>query len=675
MTDIAKLRISMETDGVEKAKKELDGLDKSTKGAGKSADSFVGSIGKMVSAATIAGLAFKAVQFGADFLKQSEAAANEAAMGMAKMEAVLRATDHASGMTSKSIMELAEKLSLLSGVDDEAIVSAEALMLTFKRIGEDVFPRAMQAALDMSTTFGGLESATLMLSKALDSPVEGVTALQRAGVRLTDAQKENIEALVEMGKVAQAQNIILSEVESQVGGTAAAVNEASDGSNNLKVAYGNLQETVGAKLLPGTKAFNALLTYQLNALKFGVEALDDNKVAMQRQSTEVIKTTKSYDDYVIGMLEAKKEIKGLTSSEGEMLAFMRDQGNTLQSLTDNSINYSWALNKLTGHYGILTEAEFEAAKGQQAILETGTSVLNFWDMYAPATEQAAIATKEAAQSAEEAAAALEAERVIFEGFVSALYNSANAADYFADRFNNLIYNLAVDPEQLKAIGEMMDKLFFKGEIDTGQLLGGNALLGIEAITRAFDEGILSRKDALDQMMDGFGISAADAADYLSGARDAMSELSALMFGVPSDTFEAVLDDISSLAVQSGLTEDYLLGVYAQLMLIDGKNVNASVTIRSNTVGSASIGYMEQQAGVDLNGNGIVGNATGGEYLVSSPTMFLGGEAGKEKVTFTPLGSENTNYDNQAALIAELRMLPVAIGNAVVNAQVVAEANR
>ena len=626
MTDIAKLRISVETDGVEKAKKELDGLDQSTKGAGKSADSFVGSIEKMVSAATIAGLAFKAVQFGADFLKQSEAAANEAAMGMAKMEAILRATDHASGMTSKSIMELAENLSLLSGVDDEAIVSAQALMLTFKRIGSDVFPRAMQAALDMATTFGGLESATMMLSKALDSPVEGVTALQRAGVRLTDAQKENIEALVEMGKVAEAQNIILSEVESQVGGTAEAMNEASNGANNLKVALGNLQEVVGEGLTPTTKKFNASLV-----------------------------------DYVEGMTEATKQTVILRNALDSGIITMDQYG----SIT-NAARFA------TEYY----DEQVELLRLRLELLNSeAPKTLDFFEMYSPLADLATEATDKVTESAEEAAAAIEAQQKAYADFVSTLYEGGNAADYFAGRFNNLMYNLAVDPEQLKTVGDLLDNLFYGGDIGEGQLLGGNALLGIEAITRAFDEGILSRKDALDQMMDGFGISAEGAAGYLSGARDAMSELSALMFGVPSDTFETVLSDISSLAEQSGLTEEYLLGVYAQLMLIDGKNVNASVTIRSNTVGSASIGYMEQQAGVDLNGNGIVGNATGGEYLVSSPTMFLGGEAGKEKVTFTPLGSENTNYDNQAALIAELRMLPAAIGKEVTNSLVVAEANR
>lgn len=148
-----------------------------------------------------------------------------------------------------AVEELADELRKLTGVDDEVIKGGQTILATFSEVAESagetggVFDRATRAALDLSATgFGSVESASTMLGKALQDPVKGITALSRAGVTFSEDQKNVIKSLVETGDVAKAQQLILKEVEKQVGGTAeASVTE----SEKISTAMGEIRETLG----------------------------------------------------------------------------------------------------------------------------------------------------------------------------------------------------------------------------------------------------------------------------------------------------------------------------------------------------------------------------------------------------------------------------------------------
>lgn len=180
-------------------------------------------------------------------------------------EQIIKSTQGAAKISAEEVSKLATALSNKTGIDDEAIQSAQNLILTFKNVrnevgkGNDIFNRASALALDLSTVMGNDASgAAMQLAKALDNPTKGVNALARSGVSFTAQQKEQIKTLVESGKTLEAQKIILKEVESQVGGTAAAQATAAD---RAKVAFGNLQEQIGNYLLPVVeKVSNYLVT-------------------------------------------------------------------------------------------------------------------------------------------------------------------------------------------------------------------------------------------------------------------------------------------------------------------------------------------------------------------------------------------------------------------------------
>ncbi|CAB4172916.1 Bacteriophage lambda, GpH, tail tape measure, N-terminal [uncultured Caudovirales phage] len=162
--------------------------------------------------------------------------------------AVLKSTKGAAGLTAKSIENLAQKLSEKTAVDDEAIQSAENLLLTFTKIGKDTFPTATQAVLDLSAATGtSLKGASIQVGKALQDPVKGITALRKVGVNFSADQTNVIKKLVDTGKTAEAQKLILQELATEFGGSAAAQATPLD---RLRVTYQNLLETLGGYLVP-----------------------------------------------------------------------------------------------------------------------------------------------------------------------------------------------------------------------------------------------------------------------------------------------------------------------------------------------------------------------------------------------------------------------------------------
>ena len=195
-------------------------------------------------------------------LVQSVKEAQAAQEVSAQLDAVLKSTGGAAGMTRDALEEQALALSKVTRFEDDAILAGNAIMLTFTNIGKDIFPRATQATLDLSTAFGmDLQSATMMVGKALNDPIKGLTALGKAGVQFTEDQKEMISAMVEAGDVAGAQTLILAELEKQIGGSAVAAGSTMTGQMEImKNALGNVKEQIGGALLP-------VLTEMLN--KFG----------------------------------------------------------------------------------------------------------------------------------------------------------------------------------------------------------------------------------------------------------------------------------------------------------------------------------------------------------------------------------------------------------------------
>ncbi len=251
-----------------KVNTEMDKTEKTTKKSSDGLDDLANSLMSNLAPMALATTAAAALAAGFNF---SVDAAAEAELAQARLSAVLTATGGAAGLTASELTGMADSLSRVSGVDDELITNAEAVMLTFRSIGEDVFPQAMQAALDMSAVMGtDLQSSVVMLGKALNDPIQGIGALRRVGVQLTDQQEAMVKAAMDANDVFGAQQIILKEMSSEFGGASEKMGGTYTGSvNKLQVALGNLGESIGNELLPQ-------LTALTNDATNAIDAINDN---------------------------------------------------------------------------------------------------------------------------------------------------------------------------------------------------------------------------------------------------------------------------------------------------------------------------------------------------------------------------------------------------------------
>lgn len=152
------------------------------------------------------------------------------------------------------VLDYAKSLEGSLGIDEKVIKNTQAKLATFHSLAASAgeaggaFDRATLAAQDMAAAgFGDAESNAVQLGKALEDPVKGITALNKSGVNFTEQQKKQIKAMTDAGDVAGAQDVILSNLEAQVGGTAAAT---ADSSAKMSLAFADVGETIGAILLP-----------------------------------------------------------------------------------------------------------------------------------------------------------------------------------------------------------------------------------------------------------------------------------------------------------------------------------------------------------------------------------------------------------------------------------------
>lgn len=161
-----------------------------------------------------------------------------------QLEATLKSTGEAAGLTSKQLQTLAGDLQNVTTYGDETTIAAESVLLTFTKIGKDVFPTALEAVLDMSTALGtDLKGSALQVGKALNDPAKGITALTRAGVSFSKEQIALIKHLTETNRVGEAQMLMLKELQTEFGGSARAARGTLKGAlDALGNAWGDLFE-------------------------------------------------------------------------------------------------------------------------------------------------------------------------------------------------------------------------------------------------------------------------------------------------------------------------------------------------------------------------------------------------------------------------------------------------
>jgi len=270
-------------------------------------------------------------------------------------------------LTTGDLVEMSEALKKTTMFTDDELIAAEGLMLRFDHISSETFPRIIGATTDLATAMGiDLRSATMMVGKAMDNPLEGMTALQRAGLRLSETEKDQIKILMEHNQGFEAQDIILKKIEKQMGGAnveamkglSGAFKEAGDFWDDFKKEVGKgfgeliILARDFAKSLTGAESSAAasqgvleiqqvkFLTFMANMRKAGLGASDEYKklaegvrqislaAAQERLENKLLGAIGAAPRFDADTNAAKKYadmLQGVSKGGGEMAKMLKTQ--------------------------------------------------------------------------------------------------------------------------------------------------------------------------------------------------------------------------------------------------------------------------------------------------------------------------------------------------------------
>lgn len=313
-------------------------------------------------------------------LKKVFDATNDSVTSQVKLNSVLNSTKNAAGLSAIEINKFAEALSKNSNYTKTEIINAESLMLTFTRVGKEVFPQAIEAVLDMSAALGtDLKGSSIQLGKALNDPIKGVSALQEVGVTFTQQQKMMIENFIRQGNVAGAQKVILEELKTEFGGMSKALQNTPLGQMEAlgKIAKDNAV-IVGEELLPSfthltsalrnasdgsgilTESFKLLsqpLKYAIDGIAYLIEGLDTMSKSTKDGTKEQKEANDKYKDFLqqteVGIQLTKdyaREKDNLAYSTREAAAAEAVQGSMMQRLMSSQSAYLESTKKLIKNY-------------------------------------------------------------------------------------------------------------------------------------------------------------------------------------------------------------------------------------------------------------------------------------------------------------------------------------
>jgi hypothetical protein len=162
----------------------------------------------------------------------------EAEKVQAQLQARIKDTGGVAGRTLKDLNDQAAKLQNVTVFDYEAIGNAQTMLLTFTQIRGVNFDRTIEAATNLATVMGtDVTDAAKVLGKALSEPEKGLGALKKAGVTFTDAQTEQIKKMMEVGKIAEAQAVILDILQGKMGSAATAARDTLGGALQALSGY------------------------------------------------------------------------------------------------------------------------------------------------------------------------------------------------------------------------------------------------------------------------------------------------------------------------------------------------------------------------------------------------------------------------------------------------------
>jgi hypothetical protein len=337
MADTRTLKLSLLAD----VNKFLAGMDKADKGT-KNFESRIGKYSKAMAASfAVAGVAAAtyALKLGVDGVK----AAIEDEASQKKLATALKNTTKATDNQIAATEDYIGAAQIRYGISDVKLRSSLGNLL---RATEDVTEaqKLNNLAIDISAATGrDLETVSLTLGKAYGG---NFTALKKLGIPLD----ENILKTKDF-------DLITKELTDTFGGSAKANTETFSGQLNiLKERFGEIQEDIGAKLIPKLKD----LLEQVNLVAKGFSGEDPQGLSNRARE-----------------LAGEFEGNGATSLGGSLRALADSFGKLFTTVTDDGDETTTTLQTLAGALESIANGINSIADAYKKAKSIGGGILDF----------------------------------------------------------------------------------------------------------------------------------------------------------------------------------------------------------------------------------------------------------------------------------------------------------
>ena len=269
----------------------------------------------------------------------------------------LETTGRAARETSRFLISLGDEIQENTGIAATEANEITALGLTFANIATHDIPNFTKTVMDMTVglnrgvySFETARSYAIILGKALNNPIEGISALTRTGVVLDNQQKQQIETFARFGDIASAQRVILDALHKEYGDKSS-MEGYEKTMRSMTAAVNDLAKAIGEDFAPHIeKIANALTDFVKET-----DADDIYNFGAQIATTTVQVTALRYG--LAGILTVLTNYsKWTNAATGALAAYLFQTGKAKKAITSKTVAIKLlrgAMFLLKGKLGIL----------------------------------------------------------------------------------------------------------------------------------------------------------------------------------------------------------------------------------------------------------------------------------------------------------------------------------
>ena len=325
----------------------VSAINSSMRNISKMANSTSEQLRKMTGFAVGVGVALTGSMIA--FGKSSISAASESIEASTKLSAVLKNVKGVTDEQVDSIKNYAGELQKLGVVDGDVAISGMQQLGTFQ-LQADTLKKLMPGMADLLAQQNGVNASSgdaVNIGNLLGKVMHGqVGALSRVGISFNEAQ----ERVLKYGTESEKASILSKVLQENVGGVNAALLETDGGKiAQAKIQFGDMQETIGAMLLPILGELASWFTGKIPIIQESLVKVYNKFLELQTPLMEIMGKLKDFSNLI---LENKDTIMILA---GGITAYYIAAGIAngvmfiQQTYMKFIVGYAWAMNAANGH--------------------------------------------------------------------------------------------------------------------------------------------------------------------------------------------------------------------------------------------------------------------------------------------------------------------------------------